>query len=220
MKTIRPAFPKFITRFGDIIIALIVGLIIGAVSTLGIQSTINTASENAVQEKRSQALSNPTVVFERIASEGELVCASQTYNINEKVTQDPQTLFGPLTIPFTETSFQYQYVGTIKAGVNLEEAGFKCEDNIITVELNQPYIIANDPDMNHSGLRDKNETIFAHVLPEQVEEFRAECVKRSEYEATKQGLMDMAQEGAKKSITDMFKAALGDEYEIEFVWRQ
>lgn len=209
--------PKSISRYSDIIVSFLVGLIVGAIAVIAVH---NIASTTQSQLDDSQpAKTSPAVVFDRIRSEGELVCATQTYNINEKVTQDPKPLFGPFTVPFSEASFQYRYVGEIKAGINLENAEFSHGENVITAKLQQPYIIANTPDMELSGLIDKDDSgIFAQVLPESVEEFEKECVKASEQQALGRGLIEAARDGAEKAINDMFRAALGDTYELVFEW--
>ena len=221
-KPFKIAFPKSLPRNTDLLITLFVGIIIGAIAAFAVQGFTEKLQPSPSEQGQSSTRQNtdPHIVFERIKSDGELVSATQTYNINEKVSQDPVHLFGPIDLPWSEASFQYRYIGEIKAGVNLETAGFAHEDKTITVELKQPYIISNTPDMEESGIVDKDESgIFARVLPERVEEFRTECAEKSERAAISKGLLESARNSAEVIITDMLYAALGNEYEIAFEWR-
>lgn len=221
-KPFKIAFPKSLPRNTDLLITLFAGIIIGSIASFAIQGFTEKLQPNLFEQGQSSVQPNtePRIIFERIKSDGELVSATQAYSINEKVTQDPVHLFGPINLPWSEASFQYQYIGEIKAGVNLETAGFSQEEKVISVELRRPYIISNTPNMDESGIIDKDENgIFARVLPEKVEEFRATCAEKSEREAIRKGLLESARDSAEEIITNMLHAALGNEYEIAFEWR-
>lgn len=90
-----------------------------------------------------------STVFARIVKQNELVAVSQNYTVVDKA-EDANQLFG-IDIPFTGNSFWYRYTGTLKAGVNLENATYELADTQITVTLEEPYIISNTPDMEKTG---------------------------------------------------------------------
>lgn len=195
-------------RFG--LIGLLVGLIIGIGGVLAAQN-LGAGSKDAHVA--------PSVVFDRIVQKSELVSASQGYNITDKA-EDVNTFFDLFDIPFTQNSFWYRYVGTIKAGVDLESAEFAQSGDTITITLDQPYIISNTPNMEESGVLEENNNILNPIHVEDVDAFQRMCVEQSESTVLDGGLMEEARINAENDIRDMFNAALGDAYEIAFEWRE
>ena len=190
---------------------------IGAVAglVLGIGGTVFGQNFNPADEKQLSA----SVVFDRIVEKNELVSASQSYNITDKAS-DVNTFFDLFDIPFTENSFWYRYVGTIKAGVDLDNAEFAQQGNVIKVTLDQPFIISNTPDMEASGVLEENNNILNPIHVEDVDEFQSLCVELSQQSVLDGGLMDEARKNAEQDIRDMFNAALGSDYPVEFEWRE
>lgn len=211
----RKAGRKTLGKIKIAAIAGIVGLALGIVGTLLFMSPGMHKSDNS--------LPSPSIVFERIQQKSELVSASQEYSIVDKVS-NTATFFDMFDIPFTTNSFWYKYVGTIKAGVNLENAVFEegglLDGTTITVTLNQPYIISNTPDMDKSGVMEERNNIFNQIHIDAVDEFQRQCIETSQAEAIAGGLFDEARINAEQDITDMFNAAFGDVYTIEFIWRE
>lgn len=191
------------------LIGILVGLLLGIVGVVLVQNY-------APHEDRQITAS---VVFDRIVSKDELVGASQNYNIVEKVT-DTNTFFDLFEIPFTQNSFWYRYAGTIKAGVDLSTAAYRQSGDTITVELDQPYIISNTPDMEVSGVLEENNNILNPIHVEDIDAFQRMCVELSESNALEGGLMEETRANVEQDIRSMFNAALGDAYTIEFAWRQ
>mgnify|MGYP002531813521 CR=1 FL=1 len=190
-------------------IGLIIGLILGIVGTFFFQNY------NPPDEEKDP---NPSIVFERIMSHNELVCASQKYNITDKVT-DANSFMDLFDIPFTENSFWYRYVGTIKVGVNLKEASFKTDKTNIKITLTQPYIISNTPNMEETGCLEENNNLLNPIHVKDIDAFQQRCVEQSEADVIKGGIFDEARSNAEQDIRDMFYAALGDAYSVEFDWR-
>lgn len=160
---------------------------------------------------------SPSVVFSRIVAQNEMVSVSQDYNIVDKVTDNLNFLGFQLPI---NNNFWYRYTGTITAGVNMEQATYDQQGSTITVTLPAPYIISNTPDMDKSGVLEENNNAFYPIKVEKVDEFQAQCIQESEQDAIDGGLLDDAKTNAEANIQNMFTAALGDEYTIEFVWTE
>lgn len=200
-----------IKRIQFALIGLVIGLVVGIGGVLIVQNVSSVGSGANVQ---------PSVVFDRIVAKSELVSTSQQYNITDKSTQPAATFFDLFDIPFTDTSFWYRYVGTIKAGVDLDRAEFAQDGSVITVTLDQPFIISNTPNMEESGVMEENNNLFAKIPLSEVDEFQRQCIAQSESGVIDGGLMDEARSNAEQDITDMFTAALGDAYDIQFVWRE
>ena len=194
-----PGKLKFLT------IGLIVGLAIGVAGTLFVQ----------LHNPPDKPSSEPSVIFERIVSQNELVSVSQNYQIVDKAT-DSNKLFDMVEIPFTINSFWYRYAGTIKAGVNLEDATYRQIGNTIYVHISDPYIISNTPNMEKSGVLEENNNILNPIHVEDVDAFQRDCIETSEKEIVEDGLLNEARTNAENNIRNIFLAALGNEYIVEF----
>lgn len=186
-------------------------LLVGAVLGAGIMNFFQTYNPPDVHEVA------PSTVFDRIVKQNELVTVSQKYAIVEK-TKDTNTLFGFITIPFTENSFWYRYEGMLKAGVNLENAIFELDDSTITVVLDEPYVVSNTPDMERSGVLEERNNVLNPIHIEDIDMFQRQCVAQSEEDAVEAGLLNEAKINAEEGIRNMFAAALGNAYTVEFVW--
>lgn len=188
----------------------VVGLLVGTGVTLFFQ--------NYNPPDESETLS-PTVVFNRIVSQNELVTVSQDYCITDKAV-DCNRLFDLVDIPLTQNSYWYRYEETIKAAVNLEDADFVESGNQLTVTLSAPYVSSNDPDWDESGVLEENNNILNPIHVEDVDAFQKQCDERSTEEAIEGGLLEDAKSSAEKNIRDMFGAALGNQYQVNVIWRE
>lgn len=191
-------------------------LVIGGAGVLAIQnlSPKNTSDGPKIVEA--------STIFERIQAQNEMVGASQRYNITEKASNDNtiDTFLGRIHVPFTENSFWYRYVGTIKAGINLKDASFsKKDDGTIVASLPAPYIISNTPDMNESQVLEENNNILNPIHVEDLDAFMRQCVEKSQSESVNNGLYDETKENIEKNIEGMFQAALGPDTKVTFEWR-
>lgn len=200
-----------LSKVGTAVVALLVGAAVGAGALFASQHFGPRGPEGNQQLDVS-------VVFDRIASENQMVTASQDYNITEKVT-DVNTFFDLFDIPFTENSFWYRYVGTIKAGVDLSDAAFAEQGSVIVVSLPKPFVISNTLNMDESGVLEERNNILNPIHLEDIDRFRNQCIDKSEQGAIEGGLLDEAHSNAESNIRSMFKAALGDAYAVEFEWR-
>lgn len=195
-----------------------IGLIIGVL--LGIAGTILLQNHNPKDKQTDSEVLAASVVFERIQSQNELVSASQKYNIVEKVGNVSKIPFTDIPIPWTENSYWYRYVGTLKVGVDLSKASFNESGNTLTIKLPQPSFSSNTPDRELSGVLEENNNIFNPIHIEDVDHFLAQCQQVGEENAVEDGIMDEARNNAEEDIRAMFNAAFGDAYKVEFVWEE
>ncbi len=198
----------------DTVVAALMGAVVGVV--IGAVGMFALGSYNPSDEDPADTI---TTVFGRIVEQNELVSVSQDYVIVEKAT-DTNKLFGMIDIPFTDNSFWYQYVGTIKAGVSLEDAEYDVHGKTIRVKLTNPYIISNTPDMDQTGVLEERNSILNPIHVEDVDALQKTCVERSQAKAEASGLLNEAKTNAENNIRNMFIAALGDEYTVEFEWAE
>ncbi len=122
-------------------------------------------------------------------------------------------------LPWTENSFWYRYEGTIKVGVNLATADFSESNEVITVTLDQPYIISNTPNMEASGVLEENNNLFNAIDVSDVDQFQRQCIEASEQAAFNDDLLETARSNAETNLEGMFRCALGDGYTVNFSWR-
>ncbi|MDO4498827.1 MAG: DUF4230 domain-containing protein [Coriobacteriaceae bacterium] len=193
--------------------ALLMGVIVGFGGFYAIQNNFSNLPGGKAEPV------NVSVVFDRVMEQNELVTASQKYQVVEKV-RDASTFFDLFEIPFTENSFWYRYVGTIKAAVDLSKAELVIQDGTtITISLEEPYISSNTPDMDESGVLEENNNVFHPISIADVDEYKRLCVEKVEEEAKKGDLFEEAKANAEKDIDQLFKISLGDEYNVVIEWR-
>lgn len=188
-------------------------LVIGILGTLLVLSAVRPSNSSSP---------SPSIVFERIVQQNELVSVTQDYSITDKVSNTSKFM-DQWDIPFTTNSFWYRYVGTLQAGVNLKNADFAEQDFLlskkISITLDQPYIISNTPDMEVSGVLEENNNFFNPISIQAADDFQRQCIEQSEAKAIEGGLLEEAKSYAETDIRALFNAALGDEYEVEVIWR-
>lgn len=192
---------------------LLIGLLVGAL--LGIAAVLLLQNFNPEDESSATEV---TVVFERIVEQNELVSVSQDYAFVEKA-EDNNRLFDIIDIPFTENSFWYRYVGTIKAGISLDDAEFHTQGAKIVVTLSSPYVISNECDTERTGVLEENNNLLNPIHVADVDTLHADCKARGEQETIEGGLLEEARVEAENNIRNLFYAALGDEYTVEFDWK-
>lgn len=212
--TIKSRLRKKLTFPRGLMGGLVIGLVLGVGGLLFFQTY------NPPDVDNNSVTLDAGMVFSRIVERNELVSASQNYNITDKAP-DTNKLFDLIDIPFTENSFWYRYTGTIKAGIDLSTAEYSLDQDskVITITLDEPCVVSNTPDMDASGVLEENNNILNPIHVENVDAFQRECIKKSEQDALEGGLLDEAKANAETNIRDMFYAALGGDYTVEFTYR-
>lgn len=211
MKLLQKRIAFIPTGLCMIVISIVIGLVVGVGGLLFLQN-------HNPEDPEIDPSESVSVIFERMVSQNELVSVSQQYQIVEKST-DSNKLFDFIEIPFTINSFWYRYAGTIKAGVNLENAEIEMNGTVLAIKLSDPYIISNTPDMNKSGVLEENNNLLNPIHIEDVDAFQRDCIAQSEESAIAGGLLDEARANAEANIRAMFIGALGDSYTVEFNWQ-
>ncbi|WP_083526959.1 DUF4230 domain-containing protein [Thermophilibacter mediterraneus] len=182
---------------------------------LGIAGTLFVSNYNPSDDIEVSA----STVFGRIVEQNELVSVSQDYSIVDK-QGDSASFFGLFDIPFTDNSFWYRYEGTLKAGVNLETAEIEAQGGSLTITLDPAYIISNTPDMETSGVLEERNNVLNPIQVGDVDAFQRWCVEQSQKQAVEGGLLADAQTEAENQLTQLFYAALGEDVQVSFVWRE
>ena len=185
-----------------------IGLVIGAVAVVFV---LNYNPPDSTQVTAS-------TVFDRIVAQNEMVSASQKYMDVQK-NEDSNSFFGLFDIPFTGNNFWYRYVGTLKAGVNLQTATYELDGTTIHITLDQPNIISDTPDYDQSGVLEEQNNVLNPIHVQDVDAVLRDFQQKSEEQAIEGGLLDEAKTNVEKNLTCMFQAALGDSYTVTFTYR-
>lgn len=195
-------------------ICVVVGVALGIAGTLYVQSNTEPEVEEASPEP-----DKVSVVFDRVVAQNELTVASRRYTEVDKVT-DSNKLFD-LPLPFTENSFWYRSVGTVKVSVDLSKAEFALggEGSEIVLRLQNPQITSNTPDMDESGVLEERNNVLNPIHIEDVDAYRASVQERINNAARADNeLMDAAKSNAQANIDNLFKVALGEDYHVTIEW--
>ena len=119
-----------------------------------------------------------------------------------------------------------RYAGTIQAGVDLKTAKIVRKDvdkggkpKSVVIELDAPRIISNTPDTKKTKIYDRENNIFNPIDPESVLDLEKECIKVSNANAEKGGLIDQAKAFARQNIQTMLRGAFGSKVKVTINWR-
>merc|ERR1712232_604284 len=121
---------------------------------------------------------------------GELTTLKYHYK-NVASFENSQQLQG-MTIPFTTKSFLYTYEGEIHAGVDLDEAKVKVDNQAkkITISLPETKVLSHDIDEDSVMFYDEKNSIFNPLELEDYSNFRKEEEAKVEKEAIDKGLLE------------------------------
>lgn len=126
--------------------------------------------------------------------------------------------FQGMTIPFTTKSFLYTYEGEIHAGVDLDEAKVKVDEQAkkITISLPETKVLSHDIDEDSVMFYDEKNSIFNQLELEDYSNFRKEEEAKVEKEAIDKGLLEEAEVQTKKAVKELLNInpIINDEYTL------
>ncbi|MDU2598215.1 DUF4230 domain-containing protein [Anaerococcus sp.] len=126
--------------------------------------------------------------------------------------------FQGLTIPFTKKSFLYTYEGEIHAGVDLDEAKVKVNENAKTINITLPEtkILSHEIDEDSVMVYDEKNSIFNPLEMKDYSNFRKEEEAKVEKEVIDKGLLDEAEEQTVKAVKEILNInpVINKEYTI------
>lgn len=205
------------------LVVAIVLVVLGANVGYRIGTAINTSKS---QESRNERVYTVDAVFEQIRAQNTLVCASQQYDIYQKVEESNRDLLNKFDLPFTRHRYYLRYVGTIQAGVDLKTAKIVRKDvdgsgrpQSVVVELDAPKIISNTPDTKKLKIHDEENNIFNPIDAESVLDVEKKCIAKSDNNAVKGGLIDQAKVFAQQNIQTMLRGTFGSKVKVKINWR-
>lgn len=160
-----------------------------------------------------------TLAGETIQSEireiGELITAEYFYTHAEDF-ENIKTMFG-MKLPFTKTSVVYMVDGSIKAGIDFAKVTVEVDDEAKTVKITLPEsrVIASEIDHDSFSLVNEKEGWFNELSTEDVNRTFAHVKELEEQKSIDNGLLERADENAKRVITSFVKNLEMKEYAVE-----
>lgn len=209
------------------LVVAIVLVVLGANVGYRLGAAINAnKSQESGREARNERVSTVDAVFEQIRAQNTLVCASQQYDLYQKVESSNHDLLKLFDLPFTRNRYYLRYVGTIQAGVDLKTAKIVRKDvdksgkpKSVVVELDAPKIISNTPDMDKTDIHDEENNIFNPIDPKSVVDLEKTCIEKSNKNAESGGLIDQAKVFAQQNIQTMLRGSFGSKVKVTINWR-
>ncbi|MFO3716398.1 DUF4230 domain-containing protein [Anaerococcus cruorum] len=126
--------------------------------------------------------------------------------------------FQGMKIPFTTKRFLYTYEGEIHAGVDLDEAKVKVNEQAkkINITLPETKILSHDIDENSVMVYDDQDSIFNPLELEDYSNFRKEEEAKVEKEAIDKGLLEEAEDQTIKAVKELLNLnpVIGEEYTV------
>lgn len=187
---------------------VVVGLVVGAV-VVTLLFTYNPP------DQREGGEVDAAILMEEIAQISELATAEQSYTVAEKVSST-NTLFDLVDIPFTEKFFILTYTGSIKAGVNLDDASIAVEGATVRVTLPPAQILSDAIDTESFKTLHEQEGLFNPLHVDDVTQYLDKTRQEAEAAALAGDVLAEAQANAEESVRALLGAALPEGYAIEF----
>ena len=187
---------------------VVVGLVVGAV-VVTLLFTYNPPDQREGDEV------DAAILMEEIAQISELATAEQSYSVAEKVSSS-NTLFDLVDIPFTEKFFILTYTGSIKAGVNLDDASIAVEGATVRVTLPPAQILSDAIDTESFKTLHEQEGLFNPLHVDDVTQYLDKTRQEAEAAALAGDVLAEAQANAEESVRALLGAALPEGYAIEF----
>lgn len=187
---------------------VVVGLVVGAV-VVTLLFTYNPP------DQREGGEVDAAILMEEIAQISELATAEQSYTVAEKVSSS-NTLFDLVDIPFTEKFFILTYAGSIKAGVNLDDASIAVEGTTVRVTLPPAQILSDAIDTESFKTLHEQEGLFNPLHVDDVTQYLDKTRQEAEAAALAGDVLAEAQANAEESVRALLGAALPEGYAIEF----
>lgn len=188
---------------------LAIGLLIGVIATF-VAFTYNPPDKEPVEPEV-----NVAVLLADVKQINELATASETYTVVEKVEKKNDKLFDLIDIPFTDNFFILAYTGTIKAGVNLEQAEIAPSGKTVKVLLPQPTILSDTLNTDSFEVLHEQSGVFSPIHVDDVTEYLDKSQQEAEAAAVSGSVLQEAQENAKTSVQAIIEAALPEGYTVE-----
>lgn len=190
-------------------VGIIAGLLVGIIGTI-VAFTYNPPDAEPQHDVDAH------ILFGEIAQISELATAAETYTVVEKVEKSNDKLFNLVDIPFTDNFFILSYKGTIKAGINLEEAKVTAEGERVVVKLPAATILSDAIDTSSFAVLHEQTSVFSPVHVEDVTKYIDKTRQEAEAASIGGKMMEEARSNAETAIRALLEPSLPEGYTVEF----
>ena len=160
---------------------------------------------------RSQQGEEPKITEDLISSRIEEISqlASVEYHYTKVGKYEDRIDFYGWQVPLTMKRFIISYDGTIWAGVHLQRAAVKIDDDgSVEVTLPEAEILAHEQDLDSITVFDETKNLFNPVQITDYIEFSKDQKQSAEEEAIGKGLLVEAQRRAEETVTEWLATIL------------
>ena len=148
-----------------------------------------------------------TIVKERILRINELSTVKYMYTNVGKFSQSND--FYGYEIPLTTKRFLITYDGTIKAGVDLQNADVSVTDSTVTLTLPPAKVLSHEIDESSIQVYDETKNIFNPISVKDYTDFAAKEKTQMEQKAISHGLLKEAAEKAETNLSELLTSVVG-----------
>lgn len=154
------------------------------------------------------------LLSQQIQSISEL--ASVEYNYTNMGKFENQATFYGWKVPFTTKSFILSYDGKIKAGIDMSLVEVEMHNNNIDITIPQAKILSHEIDEKSIEVFDETRNIFNQISITDYNQFAIDQKESMESKAKEKGLLNEAQDKAKKTIKTFVESMFStdNEYKI------
>lgn len=165
-----------------------------------------------IHEKLFPEPSTTEIVKQRLENMGLLVTQA-SYSEGISFSKNDRTIAG-VTVPLTKSMSIYSYNVTITAGYNF--AGITIEENGNEVNVKLPAVQTIDKSVDHNSFRMylDDQSIFAPISPDKINESISDLLDKAEKTAIENGLYDNAYKNAKTILTGFLSSIYPSDYKI------
>lgn len=171
-------------------------------------------SHNSITEEKTQITNS--LLYQQLEEINELTTVKYFYTNMGKYENNIQ--LGNTTIPFTKKSFIISYDGTIKAGIDISKVEINIEKNTILISIPKAEILSHEIDTDSVQVYDEKNTIFNGLHVEDITNFQKEQMEEMEEKARNSGILEEAEENAKRSLKALYEGILKNgDYEEDYI---
>lgn len=140
-----------------------------------------------------------TTIKNQLVEINELAVYSYEYSKVGKFSDN--LTFNGWDIPLTQKSFLITYNGTLKAGVNFNEAKIEINGNTLDISIPESEILSHEIDEGSIEVYDESNNVFNPISINDYKTFAKSEKNKNEKEAIANGILDKANERVKDILT-------------------
>lgn len=166
--------------------------------------------------KGSERVITSDIIENRLEEVAEL--ASVNYHYKNVAKLDDTSTFHGFALPLASKKVLISYTGKIKVGVDLKELKADVQEKKISIDLPEAKILSHEIDEKSTEVFDEKTSLFNPLKVEDMTTLIADQKEKIENEVVEKGLIQQANESAKKAVKSLLSmdSEMLKDYEIVF----